>query len=220
LIAAGSVGLGLGALLGWTLAAPTGAPPLVTVAVNPSRPPILPQQPPQQPEEKARASGSAGAMPTQVNPPPTTPREVELEARIKALERELAAERSDSQDAMGTPLTAPANLGDQYRQAGLLAAVNAACRHLDPALQVTSVDCTEYPCIVYGKGLSAADAKAFEQSPSLKSYSANGRTRFSSTSDGDFAFTALPHDDANPEDNRDKRLTTRVNQMFVESRPH
>ncbi len=31
---------------------------------------------------------------------------------------------------------------------------------------------------------------------------------------------ALPRGDPSPEDNRDKRLNTRVNQMFVESRAH
>ncbi len=58
-------------------------------------------------------------------------------------------------------------------------------------------------------------------SPTLPSYSANGRTRFFlHERRGLCLHAALPHDDANPEDNRDKRLTTRVTQMFVESRPH
>jgi hypothetical protein len=92
-----------------------------------------------------------------------------IAAENRALRQELARaraalrnEESARREQEGASIPFPKDLDDAYRQDALLRAMNDAIQKARMQGEVKSVDCSEYPCMLYGdfKAASAADLEA------------------------------------------------------------
>ncbi|MBI5548505.1 MAG: hypothetical protein HY901_31875 [Deltaproteobacteria bacterium] len=75
-----------------------------------------------------------------------------LQKRVHDLEQQLEVERKLRVTAEGTPTERPENLPARFAEERLRGAIAEGFKALGWKNQITSVDCTEYPCIVYGEG--------------------------------------------------------------------
>jgi hypothetical protein len=141
-------------------------------------------------------------------------REALLEARVRDLESQLKQEKSKAEAITGKPLSPPSNLPDRFKQEELRKAVTAAFQHVSPQAEVTSVDCTEYPCIVYGAGMLGHQSQEINGVPGLEPYVADFRI-VTINDDGFFAFCAAPSDDPNDANDLKIRFTARMTQMAI-----
>ncbi|MEW5850741.1 MAG: hypothetical protein AB2A00_18280 [Myxococcota bacterium] len=86
-----------------------------------------------------------------------------LRDQLASVRRQLEAERAEQQQRAGETVPWPANLGPQYQEEGLkksfLEAISAAGMQGD----VKSIDCTEFPCVVYGEARLEGDKKVAEK---------------------------------------------------------
>jgi hypothetical protein len=143
-----------------------------------------------------------------------SPQEAALQAHVHDLEKQLVQAKAAVDMAEGTPLTAPPDLPDRFKQAGLLDSLTRALQEVNPKAEVTSVDCTEYPCIVYASGMDRIEmARHLKDTPGLEPYESAHDHISISIIGSTFAFSAMPKDDPNYGADADRRLTTRINQM-------
>jgi hypothetical protein len=227
LIGAGLFGVATGVTVGW--------------AAFSRPPPPLPPSNAALSIDSARAVSAAGVSSAsltekvaEANPPPARPqpperaqeapadvpgasKEAVLEARIRALEKDLKEQKAALLDVTGQPLTEPKDLPDRFKQKALFDAVLSGFREVNPAAEVTSVDCTEYPCIVYGTGMSVGQAQALAKTSAFRSY--EGDRNSLSIEDGTFAFFTTPKDDPNPREDIDHRVSSRISQMSYATKP-
>ncbi len=84
-----------------------------------------------------------------------------LRAEVARLAAALEAERAMRTQTEGDPVDFPRGLDERYREAELLRAFRAGFAELGRDFEIQSVDCTEYPCIVYGD-VENEDNKALE----------------------------------------------------------
>ena len=122
-------------------------------AIPPSRPPLL----------ASREQALAGSPPTSVlsahqerpAAPRTLPELEELDAlqkRVQDLEQELNLERKLREQLEGAPTERPTDLPGRFAEERLRGVIAEGFKTLGFKNEITSVDCTEYPCIVYGEG--------------------------------------------------------------------
>ncbi len=94
--------------------------------------------------------------PPQPEPPPTevgqsSPEEVaELRAEVKRLRGELEQEVEMRKETEGDPVAFPEDLPEDFREEGLVRNFKAGLEELGLDYEIMSVDCSEYPCIIYG----------------------------------------------------------------------
>lgn len=98
------------------------------------------------PDAAPRADGSSEQDPCE-----PCRRDLErLEARNVALSRQLRLAEESRALAEGIPLAPPADLEDRFKEAAVVQAFRYAARDAEFDVEIASVDCTEYPCIIYG----------------------------------------------------------------------
>src|SRR5262249_33437677 len=101
-------------------------------------------------------------------------------------------------------------------QAALISSLRNAIQEAGIKAQLSSVDCTEYPCIAFFDRLEQSDVDALKRSPAYQPYAKDhffllGR----SGPDGPFdAISVLPADDAHPRNDVRERLRFRLGQML------
>jgi hypothetical protein len=168
---------------------------------------------PQQPPSHLRAAERSAPSPDAAVDPPS-PREAALQSHVRDLEKQLAIAKAAVDMAEGSPLTAPPDLPERFKQQALFDSLTRALQRLNPKAEVTSVDCTEYPCIVYASGMSDIEmARHLKDSAELQPYTSAHDHVLISIIDSTFAFSAMPKDDPNYGADSDRRLTSRINQM-------
>lgn len=159
-----------------------------------------------------------------------------LQTRVEELEGRLSIEEEMRQEREGLPVESPDDLEELYKKDALLGAFQSAIAEGDLPAQVTAVDCTEYPCIVFGeavgeKGRAWAEKVRFMDQlmkhPALSPYADDASQRISvwrqqeddengePTSSTAFGVSLYPKSDENlrgPEIN--KRVDYRVGEVL------
>jgi hypothetical protein len=137
-----------------------------------------------------------------------------LQERVQVLERELAETKERLAQLGGSALAEPPNLAGRFKQAALLEAVRGAFQDVNPKAEVTSIDCTEYPCIAYGSGLSIDQLRALNSSASMRPYSGDDVSHL--ILNGTIGVIATPKDDPNNgSDDAEQRILFRFHQMAL-----
>jgi uncharacterized membrane protein len=129
--------------------------------------PINPAQPGAMPSVR-EARDVRGTAATEGEQP--TVREQELAERLRTLEKQLAIEKELRAEAGGKPIKTPDDVPKRFSQDALLAAARSAVLSVNPQAEVTSIDCTEYPCITYASGLGVEHLKALRGTSALAAY--------------------------------------------------
>jgi hypothetical protein len=219
------LGLALGLALGWRLFSSSGnatpSPPETSAVGGPRAAPIpspvTAQAEPRRPVPRiATADASAGTADSGV--PLPSLREALLQARVQELQTELKKRDKDAAQPGFEPLTPPANLPDRFKQATLVSAVQDAIHGINPKAEVTSVDCTEYPCIVYGTGLTVPQAQSLRDASALQQYA--GDHGALGVAGDTFSVFFMPKDDSNPPDAVARRMSNRTTEMFIATQGH
>ncbi|MFT3706138.1 MAG: hypothetical protein QM817_00595 [Archangium sp.] len=148
-----------------------------------------------------------------------------LRARVAQLESTLESELKLKRANEGAPISPPANLPERLRdEKQLVAAFNKAFKEagFDKA-QVSSVDCSEYPCIVFGSGFGERDDMSkLIKTGALADYAEDqthtwGFARESDPATRFFGVALTPQGERN--EALEKRVDFRVRQMEEVSRP-
>jgi hypothetical protein len=102
-----------------------------------------------------------------------TPQEAEnaaLREQLKNLRAALAAERAELAARSGETVAWPKDLSPAYKQDGLQRSFTEAIKAAGLDGEIKSIDCTEFPCLVYGKAthhggkeMQAVEIKKFEE---------------------------------------------------------
>lgn len=165
-----------------------------------------------------------------VAPPAAEPLEpaavvVRLEQQVAELERQLAVEQLMRQGVEGERITTPPGLPSRLRdEKQLLATFSTALKAAGFDGQVSSIDCTEHPCIVYGTGFGER-GDLDKLKGHLGPYQDDSFSVFGfGSSDGKkehrfFGVAVLPGSSERPDEVTQKRLTFRINQMREVSQP-
>jgi hypothetical protein len=160
------------------------------------------------------------------NAPAGPPESIEtLQAKVAELERQLAVEHQLRVGTEGEQITPPANLPARFRnEKQLLDTFNAALKAAGFAeAQVENIDCTEHPCIVYGRGFGARE-DVDRLKPHLGAYQHDGLSTFGfANGEGAnltrfFGMAVMPDGDDRT-DALHRRLNHRVQQMYEVSKP-
>jgi hypothetical protein len=139
-----------------------------------------------------------------------------LEARVRALEVEVAETQTLVAEASGRPLKTPAALPDRFKRPALLQAVRLAFRQVSPGAEVVDVDCAEYPCIAYGSGLSAVQLRALKATPALAGYVADDLNTFAW--EDTVAIIPTPKNDPNLGGDAQERILLRFHRVATASK--
>ncbi len=216
------VGLGLGFLRpsrdSSVAAAPASQPPApstpAAASAERAAPIVLAAAPP--------ARSTSATLPKPAEPNPSV---VALQEKVLDLEQQLAIERAIRKSTEGERIEPPANLPPRFRdEHQLLTTFNQALKVAGFPGQVSNIDCTEHPCIVFGTGFGErGDLDKLKgqlgpyENDSFSTYgfgSADGKKehRF-------FGVAVMPELKQQPDDATVKRIGFRVNQMREASKP-
>ena len=228
-------GLGLGFLL-FSGEVPKEAEPLARSSPPPTRVPA--------PIERALVAPAVVTAPLPVasNPAPAvpkapdapnapnapadpTPSALALEAKVQDLERQLNLERAIRKGTEGERIEPPANLAPRFRdEQQLVTTFNAALKAAGFPGQVSNIDCTEHPCLVFGTGFGErGDLEKLKGQ--LGPYEHDSVSTYGfGTGDGKrehrfFGLAVMPEMKGPPDEAMQKRITYRVNQMHEASKP-
>jgi hypothetical protein len=172
------------------------------------------------------ASNPAPAAPNAPNAPvDPTPATLALEAKVQDLERQLNLERAIRKGTEGERIEPPANLAPRFRdEQQLVTTFNAALKAAGFPGQVSNIDCTEHPCLVFGTGFGErGDLEKLKGQ--LGPYEHDSFSTYGfGTGDGKrehrfFGVAVMPEMKGPPDEETQKRITFRVNQMHEASKP-
>lgn len=232
------LGLALGALLFHAEApmsapAPDCPPPPAALlpppraeprADAPAAPPVPAERPPPAPVAPFALPPGTAAPPL---PPPLDPAPAlaALDERVRDLERQLALERAIRKGTEGERIEPPANLAPRFRdEQQLLTTFNQALKAAGFPGQVSNIDCTEHPCIVFGTGFGErGDMEKLKGQ--LGPYEEDSFSTWGfGTGDGKkehrfFGVAVMPSSKGPPDEAVQKRVSFRVNQMHEASKP-
>jgi hypothetical protein len=194
--------------------APVAAPERAPVAAVPATPPAAPPA----------AAPVAPPLPTPL-PPDVAPVVAALDERVRDLERQLAIERAIRKGTEGERIEPPPNLAPRFRDEQLLLTTfNQALKAAGFPGQVSNIDCTEHPCIVFGTGFG--DRGDLEKlKGQLGPYEEDSFSTYGfGTGDGKkehrfFGVAVMPSSKGPPDEAVQKRVGFRVNQMHEASKP-
>jgi hypothetical protein len=167
-----------------------------------------PRLPPQAVSGSPRGATPAGAT--------ATPNEVaELKALIATLNNKLVDAQADLEARSG-PLIPPEHLPDRFSQKAIIEALTSALKETASSAQLSSVDCTEYPCIAYFDSLTAKDLDALKHSTAYGAYAHDRFITFSRVGpDGPYdGVVAMPSNDTNARNDVSARVRFRMGQML------
>jgi hypothetical protein len=146
-------------------------------------------------------------------------RETQLRGQIQDLQKSLDKLKVQADPlVVPPPLPRPGNLAPRFEEEALTQAAMDLVHEISPKAEVTAVDCTEYPCIVYGTGLTIDQAKSIKGRASFQAYQDDHGSI--GVENGTFSFWVVPKDDPNPLDAIDQRASVRMAAMSAVSRPH
>jgi hypothetical protein len=224
------VGLGLGFVI-FHAEAPTelqpsarSGPPPSSVPATVERALVVPAAvTPPSPEAPVPAPALAPAAPSaQVEP---TPAVLALEAKVDDLERQLHIERAIRKGTEGERIEPPPNLAPRFRdERQLLTTFNAAIKAAGFPGQVSNIDCTEHPCLVFGTGFGEyGDLQKLKgrlgpyehDSFSTFGFETNDRKKEHHF----FGVAVMPETRGPPDEAMEKRVRYRVHQMREASKP-
>ncbi len=158
------------------------------------------------------------------------------EARLAALQGELIAlkDKLGSREAErlqleGEPIAKPANLPSRFDPEQLRKSFEASLKEAGFQGAVTEVDCTEYPCILYGNGFGdRSDMDKLRGAAAFKDYADDSSSVHGwgvGKRDGGqrnyFGVALFPddHDGGAPDDAFTKRLDHRMRQYWESAKP-
>ena len=176
--------------------------------------------------EPQRAPPSAPPAPG--TPPPPTAEVTRLQERIAQLEAQLETELKVRRANEGAPIRVPAGLPGRLRdEQQLVATFNAALKEAGFKGQVSNVDCSEHPCIVFGTGFGdRGDMEKLSATPAFSAYAKDslstfgfGRGKDNDPANRFFGVAVLPGQNGPPAEDLNKRIAFRVRQMEEVSRP-
>ena len=155
---------------------------------------------------------------------PTAPA-LALETKVQDLERQLNIERAIRKGTEGERIEPPANLAPRFRdEQQLLTTFNTALKAAGFPGQVSNIDCTEHPCLVFGTGFGErGDTEKLKGQ--LGAYENDSFSTYGfGTGDGKkehrfFGVAVMPETKGPPDEATQKRVTYRVNQMHEASKP-
>lgn len=203
---------------------PSTPKPVVIEAPRPTAPGVAPSPspPPAAAAPLPPTNPGAASAPPLVEP---TPAVAVLETKVQELERQLAVERAMRKGTEGEAIAPPANLAPRFRdEQQLLTTFNAALKAAGFPGQVSNIDCTEHPCIVFGTGFGErGDMEKLKGQ--LGAYEHDSFSTYGfGTGDGKkehrfFGVAVMPESKGPPDEAVQKRITFRVNQMHEASKP-
>ena len=118
-------------------------------------------------EELPPGEDAATPEPARPAPPVAHP----VIARTPEADASQALDAKASDPAGGAERKPPPNLEPRFSEAEVRGAVAAALKEAGArGAGISSVDCTEFPCIVYVENVSRYDSKKIAQAPSLATY--------------------------------------------------
>lgn len=117
-------------------------PSVRAAAPNPGLPPLVADAPEVPPPGQRPATPGAYATPEQ--------EAAALRDRVDELEAALADEKAMRKETEGEAVTFPDDLPEAFTQKALLENFTNGLTELGRDFEISSVDCSEYPCIVYG----------------------------------------------------------------------
>lgn len=149
-----------------------------------------------------------------------------LRAQVAALQNQLETELKVRRLAEGAPIPQPTGVADRFtNEKHLVATFNQALKEagFDKA-QVSNVDCSEYPCIVFGNGFGERDdMPKLMKSQSMAEYRDDHTSTWGFSRSGDpasrFFAVAITPKGTERDEAMDKRINFRVQQMEEVSRP-
>ena len=226
-------GLGLGYLLFSTeRSAVVEASPSPQPTVS-ARPTPSPAVRPVEPVAAAApvAVAPVAAVPSAAVPSAAAPVEVEpaavvvLQEKVQDLERQLSIERAIRKGTEGERIEPPPNLPPRFRDEQLLLTTfNQALKQAGFPGQVSNIDCTEHPCLVFGTGFGErGDLEKLKGQ--LGPYENDSFSTYGfGTGDGKkehrfFGVAVMPELKGPPDEATVKRISYRVNQMHEASKP-
>lgn len=174
------------------------------------------------PAAQAPAPPPSPALPVAIEPAPVV---AQLEEKVQDLERQLSIERAIRKGTEGEAVPPPANLAPRFRdEKQLVTTFNAALKAAGFPGQVSNIDCTEHPCLVFGTGFGErGDMEKLKGQ--LGPYEHDSFSTYGfGTGDGKkehrfFGVAVLPESKGPPDEALQKRITFRVNQMHEASKP-
>lgn len=116
-------------------------------------------------------------------PDPRASSDATCSERLYALEQRVRSEELDRQQSEGQPIKKPpADLPERFSQGALTAAMTLALRQGRIPGRVETIDCAEYPCILYGRIKGDEDnLERIERAAAFKPYRADLMTMLSWT---------------------------------------
>lgn len=219
------VGLGLGYLL-------FSSERSAVVEVPPSpQPTVRAPAPAVRPVEPVAAAAPVAVVPVVASAPAPAPVEAEpaaivvLQEKVQDLERQLSIERAIRKGTEGERIEPPANLPPRFRDEQLLLTTfNQALKQAGFPGQVSNIDCTEHPCLVFGTGFGErGDLEKIKSQ--LGPYENDSFSTYGfGTGDGKkehrfFGVAVMPELKGPPDEATTKRISYRVNQMHEASKP-
>ena len=170
--------------------------------------------------------GGATSAPQAVLPPEQEL--VALRAKVAELETALRVELKLREGTEGAKVPVPAGLPARLRDEKLLvSSFNAALKEAGFPGQVSNVDCSEHPCIVFGSGFGErGDLEKLLPTAGFAPYAKDDMSTFGFLRGKDsadpasrfFGVAVLPSE-GEPSDELSKRIAFRVRQMEEASRP-
>ncbi|MFL5322077.1 MAG: hypothetical protein ACJ790_20615 [Myxococcaceae bacterium] len=146
---------------------------------------------------------------------------VELNSKLMTVQAKLEATEKDRAEREGAAIPKPPNLAPRFEQEPMRIAVEKALKEAGfKDATVTSVDCTEYPCVVYGTGMgSREDMQKLDKVPAMDPYDNDNRSGWGWSTRGadggylrSFGIAYLPKDATSTNDVF-KRLQFRVDEF-------
>lgn len=227
------VGLGLGYLLFSSepapavaaAASPTPAPVPTIVVARPAPTAAAVERPSPPLPASAPVVNAPSSSPTPSAPTEPEPAAVALQEKVQDLERQLSIERAIRKGTEGERIEPPANLAPRFRdETQLLTTFNQALKQAGFPGQVSNIDCTEHPCIVFGTGFGErGDLEKLKGQ--LGAYENDSFSTYGfGTGDGKkehrfFGVAVMPESKGPPDEATQKRVSYRVNQMHEASKP-
>ncbi len=179
-------------------------------------------------EVPSKARAVAAPIVREVEPSKTPEQEVvTLRAKVTELETALQAELKLREGTEGAKVPVPAGLPARIRDEKLLvSSFNAALKEAGFPGQVSNVDCSEHPCIVFGNGFGErGDLEKLLPTAGFGPFAKDSMSTFGFMRGKDpsdpasrfFGVAVLPPD-AEPSEELRKRIAFRVQQMEEVSR--
>lgn len=170
---------------------------------------------------------SGGVAPTSAPVPPSA-EVAQLQGRIAQLEAALENELKVRRASEGAAIDVPPGLDPRFRdEKQLVSTFNAALKEAGFPGQVSSVDCSEHPCIVFGTGFGERnDMEKLTATSAFAPYAKDGLATYGFMRGKDdaasrfFGVAVMPNESGEPpSESLSKRISFRVRQMEEVSRP-